>query len=181
MRGVPLTPEQIATAAAEYARTGSYEAAGKAANADPSAIRRRLIAASEPDRAARHAAACERGLRDGRKQLNDMAALVYHVAYTENRSGASLEPKDLASLANSLVRLNEARVHIADREDRRRTARLTRARTRVDTQRISAEVEALKKDPSGLLAKLILPAVLFGRHDPPAPVGDHVPAEPETE
>ncbi len=51
-----------------------------------------------------------------------------------------------------------------------------------DTARINAEAEALKKDPTGALARLILPAVLFGRHpDTTAPGSDRVQAEPEAE
>ncbi len=145
-RGTPLTPEQIETAAAEYARTGSYQAAADAIGSDKSNVRRRLIAAGEPHRATAHARACERGIREARRQVADVAKMLHRVLAVENAAGVGLEPKDLASLANSLARLTDARIAIADREDRRRTARLTRAKTKAETLALSENDEAESGD-----------------------------------
>lgn len=68
-RGVPLTPEQIAEATRVYLATGNYTEAARSIGADPSNVRRQLIAAREPERAALHACALARAERDARRAL----------------------------------------------------------------------------------------------------------------
>lgn len=68
-RGVPLTPEQIAEAARVYLATGNYAAAAEAIGSDRSNVRRQLIAADEPRRAALHTHALARAERDALRAL----------------------------------------------------------------------------------------------------------------
>lgn len=68
-RGVPLTPEQIAEATRVYLATGNYAAAAEAIGSDRSNVRRQLIAAQEPLRAALHAQALARAERDARRAV----------------------------------------------------------------------------------------------------------------
>ena len=68
-RGVPLTPEQIAEATRVYLATGNYAAAADAIGSDRSNVRRQLIAAQEPHRAALHAQALAQAERDARRAV----------------------------------------------------------------------------------------------------------------
>jgi hypothetical protein len=138
LRGVPLTPEQVETLAEVYGRTGNYSEAGAAIGVSPSVARRALLRRGESNRVALHVRACARGLRKGRKHLAKAADAVGEVLAL----GTSLEPRDLAALTNAQARLTDALIALADREDRRRTNLLTRARVR-------AEIEALERDGGG--------------------------------
>lgn len=92
-RGVPLTPEQIATAAEVYLATGNYAAAAEAIGSDRSNVRRQLIAADEPRRAALHTQALARAEREAR------AALVRIRAKLEAAADATSDAKELATIA----------------------------------------------------------------------------------
>jgi hypothetical protein len=137
-RGKPFTAEQIEAASAVYHRTGNYTEAAKAIGADVSATRKALIRHGEPERAKLHALACARGLRKGRRNLTAAGDLIARVLLNETSAGVSLEPKDIAALTNSLARTSETLIAIAEREDRRRAAALTRRKTR-------AEIDALER------------------------------------
>ena len=67
--GVPLTPEQLAEATRVYLETGNYAQAARAIGSDRSNVRRQLLAAEEPQRAALHACALARAERDARRAL----------------------------------------------------------------------------------------------------------------
>lgn len=68
-RGVPLTPDQMAEALRVYLETGNYSEAARAIGADASNVRRQLIAAREPERAALHTHALARAERDALRAL----------------------------------------------------------------------------------------------------------------
>jgi hypothetical protein len=137
MRGVPLTPQDTEALARVYRETGNYERAGAAIGVSGSVAKRALRRRGESDRVALHAHALARGLREARRQLDSIARLVAKVAAEETGAGVSLEPKDLASLANTLARLSDSRIALADREDRRRTTRLTRAKLRAEIAQLA--------------------------------------------
>jgi hypothetical protein len=137
-RGKPFTAEQIETASEVWHRTGSYTEAAKAIGADVSATRKALLRHGEPERAKLHALACARGLRRGRRHLTAAGDLIARVLLTETNAGVGLEPKDIAALTNSLARMSDSLIAIADREDRRRAAALSRRKTR-------AEIDALER------------------------------------
>lgn len=92
-RGVPLTPEQIAEAARVYLATGNYAAAAEAIGSDRSNVRRQLIAAEEPRRAALHTHALARAERDALRALvSTRKGLVQDFAQ-------AAEPKDRVAAA----------------------------------------------------------------------------------
>jgi hypothetical protein len=112
-------------------------AAARAVGVDEKTARRRLAELNEPSRAQLHARACARGHRAGRKAITDIIALARRIVVDENAAGVGLEPRDLAALMNAISKANDSLVNVADREDRRQAAKLTRARMR-------AELAALK-------------------------------------
>ena len=143
MRGVPLTPAQIARAAEVYGATGSYQAAADAIGSDRSNVRRRLLARGEPHRAALHAQACARGLRKGRRSLVAGLDELDEWLAKDKASGGGIEPRDYAALLNARARHVEALLALAEREDRRKQARLTRAKTRAETAALQAKAAGL--------------------------------------
>jgi len=92
-RGVPLTPDQLATATRVYLATGNYSEAARAIGADASNVRRQLIAAREPERAALHTHALARAERDARRALERIRAKL------EAAADGAAEVKDLAAIA----------------------------------------------------------------------------------
>jgi len=92
-RGVPLTPDQIAEAARVYLATGNYAAAAEAIGSDRSNVRRQLIAADEPRRAALHTHALAKAERDARRALERIRAKL------EAAADGAAEVKDLAAIA----------------------------------------------------------------------------------
>ena len=92
-RGVPLTTEQIAEAARVYLATGNYAAAAEAIGSDRSNVRRQLIAADEPRRAALHTHALAKAERDARRALERIRAKL------EAAADGAAEVKDLAAIA----------------------------------------------------------------------------------
>lgn len=161
-RGVPLTPEQTETLARVYGETGNYSEAARAAGVDPSVARRALERRGESSRAQLHARACDRGLREARKQLGTVAAIVARVIGVETAASVSLEPKDLAALANTLARLTDTRLALALAADRRRTGRLTRDKLR-------AEIAALRRDPDAASGDIQFVVRVTGGHAPVDP------------
>lgn len=143
-RGTPLTPQQVETALAVYERTGNASKAARAIDVEPSTVTRLLARRGEQTRAQLHARACEKGIRKGRAQLARVGKLLDGVLKVETKAGVSLEPKDIAALANALARNVAVRVEVASREDSRRQAALTRAKTR-------AEIEFLRMRNAGTL------------------------------
>jgi len=135
-RGVPLTPEQLEEATTVYARTGNYSAAAEAIGATISGTRRALIRRGQSTRVQLHTLACARGLREARKQVQRVAAFIERVLTTETNAGVSLEPKDIAALANALSKMTDTRINLADREDRRKSQQATRAKTKAETAAI---------------------------------------------
>lgn len=92
-RGVPLTPDQIAEATRVYLATGNYAAAAEAIGSDRSNVRRQLIAADEPRRAALHTQALARAERDA------LRALVAVRKGLVDDFAVAAEPKDRAALS----------------------------------------------------------------------------------
>jgi DNA-binding MarR family transcriptional regulator len=137
-RGVPLTVEQTELALEVYGRTGNASEAARAIGCEPSTVTRLLDRLRKQRRAQLHARACDRGLREARRQVDAVARLVHRVVSEETGAGVSLEPRDLATLANTLARLADSRIALADREDRRRSARLARQKTRAEIAALAA-------------------------------------------
>lgn len=153
MRGVPLTPEQLATAARVWAETGNLSAAARAAGCDEGALRRRL-APEDPKRSDLHARAVARGLVTGRKRLTETVRRMGDLLLGEIAAG-SMEPKDLAGLARALAQCVGTIATLDARIDSRRQAGLTRAQTRANIERLRAEVRKLEKDGQSGVAALV--------------------------
>lgn len=133
--GKPLTPAQVETIARVYAQTGNFSEAGRAAGTDHKAAARVIREAGEPERAQLHARATERGIRKGRKYLKSIQDRVYDVLMQDLKSGAGMEPRDIAALMNALTRTNETLMSIAAHRER--------------TEKIRAETALLKAKAAG--------------------------------
>jgi len=83
----------MAEAMRVYLATGNYAEAARAINADASNVRRQLIAAREPERAALHTQALARAERDARRALERIRAKL------EAAADGAAEVKDIAALA----------------------------------------------------------------------------------
>ncbi len=133
MAGHPkLTDAELQTASRVYNETHSYAAAGEAVGRDASAIRKRLVAAGEPDRAALNALACERGAREARRRQEKVAAMLGRLLASEGTDGPGMEPRDIVGFANALTRNAETAIAFCDRVDRQRNYRLTRTKTKAE-------------------------------------------------
>lgn len=145
----PYTPEQLAKAAEVFAATGNYTRAAEAIAGDVSAVRRALLARGEPDRTKLHARAIRRAERAGRAALGKNVARLEKLlaqgcddAITRDQP-PSMEPQHIAALSNAL---GNAVGHVADLHralDARRAARLTRDKTRAETELVRARARAL--------------------------------------
>jgi hypothetical protein len=141
-RGVPLSPEQIATAAEVFEREGTYTAAAEAIGATISGTRRALVRWRESSRAKSNARALARGMREGRRSLQRVATRLER-AFFEEMESHSLEPKDMAALANAIARQVETIANLDAANERRLNGRATRAKTR-------AEIAAIRTNaPTG--------------------------------
>jgi transposase-like protein len=125
-RGVPLTPEQLATAAEVYERTGNYSEAARTIGVEPSTVYRAMRRRGGQNRAKLHTRACARATRRARRHLSDAV----------DRLGARVALSDddakLARLAEALAKTTGALLAVGDRGDRNRQAALTREKTRTE-------------------------------------------------
>jgi gamma-glutamyl:cysteine ligase YbdK (ATP-grasp superfamily) len=135
-RGVPLTPEQIAEATRVYLETGNYAAAAAAIGSDRSNVRRQLIAAGEPQRAALHALALARAERDARRALTRIRAKL------EAAADAAGDAKELAIVA--------AQVH----DNARATTQMRVAHAKLTGEHAAAAVDLTS---SGEALRIYLP------------------------
>jgi hypothetical protein len=142
-RGVPLTPEQIEAAAEVFARTQNVSEAARAIGVPVSTLHSAFARAKIVRARDAHARACERGLRLVRRQIERSTGFVADRLREEAEAGEGLEPRDLAALLGALARSSDAQISLADREDRRRVARLARNKTRAETALTEARTRAL--------------------------------------
>jgi hypothetical protein len=130
-RGVPLTPAQLAQAAEVYTRTGNYSEAARAIGVDPDTVARRL---GDRKRSDLHARALARGVRRARRHLVAGMDVAAALLAKEKTDGAGMEPRDVAAVLNATSRASEALLALEERRDRARQARLTRDKTRAETE-----------------------------------------------
>lgn len=129
-RGVPITPERVAEAAAEYARTGNYAAAARAIGEPETTVRLALQRAKIADRSGFHARALDRGLREGRRALRKC------IAKSDAMLDEPLEPKDLASVSQAIS-------HSVQRLSDLRELPARRAKIRAETRVADAKAKGL--------------------------------------
>jgi hypothetical protein len=148
-RGVPLTPDELERAAEVYAKTGSYSKAARAIGApDHSTVRKALLRLGGPDRSQLYARAIARSLRKSRRYLDRGQALAARLLAAEGTDGPGMEPQHIAALLNAISRTTETLATLQTTADKRRVSRLTRDKTRLETELLRAEVEQAKLDPS---------------------------------
>lgn len=139
-RGVPLTPEQTTTILQAWEETGNASEGARRAGCSADAAQRAVDKSEERKRAELHAAARTRGIDNARRRLGRASKLADHILHVETAAGVSLEPKDIAALIGALVRSSEALVTIDERYDRRAQARLTRDKTRAETELLRKKI-----------------------------------------
>jgi hypothetical protein len=142
-RGIPLTPQQIQQAVEVYTQTGNYSEAGRAIGVPPNTARVALLRHGEADRCQLHALATARGIRKARRGLDKGLSLLDRLLDAEAADGPGLEPRDIAALLNARARLTEVLLNVAEREDRRKQSRLTRAKTQAETRVLEAKAKGL--------------------------------------
>lgn len=140
MGGPRLTPEQFERAAAVFAATANVSEAARAIDVNESTLR----SAFERERIARnreaHARACEEGLHEGLTYLLDVARKCHGVMVGEVQAGEGLSPQDFAGLGRTVNQALATIVSLAEREEKRRQAALTRRETR-------AKIKLLENPP----------------------------------
>lgn len=157
--GPRLTPAELGRAAEVFGETQSWERAAEAIGSDRSTVRKALLRLGSPRESTRHARLVAEGLRRGRKRLSAVVVELGDQLLSELRAG-SMEPKDSAALAKALATCVGTLRSLDARIDARKQSRLTRERTRVETERARAELARVQKgDGDG--ATLVLPAFLF--------------------
>ena len=140
-RGAPLTPVQSETIARVFAKTGNASEAARAAGVEESTARRHVSAMKDHERARLHEQACKRGLRKGRRSLDRTMALIDRVLSDETGAGIGIEPKDIASLAKAQASLASTLLAIEGRTAQRKQSKLTREKTRAETELIRRRIE----------------------------------------
>jgi hypothetical protein len=140
-RGVPLTPAQVATLAEVYASTGNASEAARAAGVDVSTATAWVRRQQDRGRAHLHERACERGLRKARRSLDGSMGLIDRILGSEGADGPGIEPKDIASLAKAQASLASTLLAIEGRTAQRKQSKLTREKTRAETELIRRRIE----------------------------------------
>lgn len=139
--GVPLTPAQVEILARVYEETSNASEAGRAAGVDVSTATAWVRKTRDRKRAHLHAQACQRGMRDGRRHLTASSAMLASLLAKEGADGIGMEPKDIAAIANALTNATKARVELAAALRQDAAARLTREKTRAETDLIRRRIE----------------------------------------
>lgn len=145
MRGVPLTPAEVARLVEVYERTGNYSTAGAALGLDPSVARRAILRRTESTRVELHARATARAIRASRRGMRASERLLARVLGdgAADPEGLGLEPRDIAALVGARARVLDALLATEAAVDRRRTGRATRDRTRAETELARARLRVL--------------------------------------
>lgn len=185
MGGPRLTPEEVEIASEVYARTSDTSAAAAAIHRNESTLR----AFFERVRIARnrdlHARACEDGLREGLGFLMDVARDCHGVLTRRTTTPSGLEASDFAALGRAVNQAIATVAALAERDEKRRQARLTRQKTRgdiakvaADTVKVKAETRALEREVAPNVEQLVAAIAALSRDDklrlrdalrPPAP------------
>lgn len=134
MGGPRITATQVETASRVYAETGSVRAAAAAAGVSDVGLARLFRRQRMSRKVARHAEACDRGLREGRRSLRGSVALVDALLSQTTPDSPGMEPRDIAALLNAKSNSIATLDKVAARVDAQKQARLTRAKTRAEIQ-----------------------------------------------
>lgn len=150
MGGPRLSPEQLEAAAEVFARTNNTSEAARFIGCNESTLR----AAFERERIARnrelHARACEDGLQEGVKLLRDVATECHAILTRRVTTAAGLEASDFAALGRTVNQAESTIAALAEREEKRRLARLTREKLRADIAKVTADTVKVKAETRAL-------------------------------
>lgn len=142
MGGPRVTATQVETATRVYAETGSVREAAAAAGVAHQTLHDYFKRERIGRNRTRHAEACDRGLREGRRSLRDSVALVDSLLSRTTADSPGMEPRDIAALLNAKSNSVATLDKVAARVDAQKLAKLTRAKTR-------AEIELIRRKISG--------------------------------
>lgn len=151
-----LTPDERAALVARYEETANASQVAREFGVNEKTVRR-IAGASKPNKAALHARACERAVRDARRSLARRITSVD--MYLMNSVGdddakvpgvIGLEPRDFAAVLNAQSNLTARLREVDEHVDRKRQSRLTRDKTRAEIAFLRARTEAI----SGLSSAL---------------------------
>lgn len=155
LRRGPLTPAELESLAELYAECGNASEVAAELGVAPSTVTRALGRLGAQNRAKLQERALARGLIRGGELLTQTAESIAGILGCEEANGPSLEAKDYASLARALAVCVGTTAKLDEREERRRQARLTRMKTRV-------EIEVLKRKAEEVPAIQVLLEKLSG-------------------
>lgn len=134
MGGPRITATQVETASRVYAETGSVREAAAAAGVAHQTLHDYFKRERIGRNRTRHAEACDRGLREGRRSLRVSVGLVDSLLEKTAAGNPDMEPRDIAALLNAKSNSIATLDKVAARVDAQKQARLTRAKTRAEIQ-----------------------------------------------
>ena len=172
MGGPRLTPEQIEEASEVFGRTNNTSEAARAIGVNESTLR----AAFDRIRIARnreaHARACEAGLQEGLGLLMDVAHDCHGVLTRRISTPSGLEASDFSALGRAVNQAVATVAALAERDEKRRQARLARVKVRgdiakvqADTAKVKAETRALEREGDPTVEQLAAAINALSRED----------------
>lgn len=136
-RGVPITPDQAAIVARVFTETGNASEAARAANTSEQSARRVIAKLELARRGELHARALEKAERVARRCLSSVIVALTN-DYHEERKTRSLEPKDMAAMANAIAKQSDSIGNLGATLERRLNGRMSRAKTKAEIAAIRA-------------------------------------------
>lgn len=139
----PLTPAELETLAELYGASGNASEVAEQLGVSVSTVTRALARLGAQNRAKLQERALSRGLLRGGELLTQTAESIAEILRCEAESGPSLEAKDYAGLARALAMCVGTTAKLDEREERRRQARLTRKKTKAETEVLRRKAEEI--------------------------------------
>ena len=171
-KGTPLTPAELAELAELYGEVGNATEVARQLNVDPSTVTRNLARLGEQRRAILQGRALAAGLIRGGDFLIRLQEKLGQALCGELESGEGMRPQEYEAAIGALVKVNAGVAALDVREERRRQARLTRAKTRgdiakvsADTAKVRAETRALEREGDPTVEQLAAAIGALSRED----------------
>lgn len=153
--GKKTPPDKLAAALEVFARTGNLREAARQTDVPESTLRGAIDRSQLAQARAAHARARDEKIREGCEAVGAGLALTGQILRAEQVNGPGLEAKDIAALMNAVARGTD--LLLADRadDDRRRQARLTRERTRLENEVLRARLDGTLPESGSLTATTV--------------------------
>lgn len=139
----PLTPAELETLAELYGASGNASEVAAELGVSVSTVTRALARLGAQNRAKLQERALARGLLRGGELLTQTAESIAEILRCESEAGPGLEAKDYASLVRALAMVVGTTAKLDEREERRRQARLTRRKTKAETEVLRRKADEL--------------------------------------